>query len=103
MHAIIATGGKQYLIKEGDIIKIEKLELNEGDRVKFDEVLMLEKDGKYSFGQPLVENSYAEGKILRHGKAKKIVVLKYKPKKRYEKKIGHRQLFTEVKIEKINF
>lgn len=102
MHAIIATGGKQYLIKEGDIIKVEKLNLNEGENVKFDQVLMLEKEGKYLFGQPLLENSWADGKILRHGKGKKVVVLKYKPKKRYEKKIGHRQLFTEVKIEKIN-
>ncbi len=102
MHAIITTGGKQYLIKEGDIIKVEKLKMDEGEKVKFDQVLMLEKDGKYSFGQPLIENSFAEGKILRHGKAKKILVLKYKPKKRYEKKMGHRQLFTEVRIEKIN-
>ena len=68
---------------------------------RFDQILMMEKDGKYNFGQPLIKDSFVEGKILRHGKAKKIVVLKYKPKKRYEKKTGHRQLFTEVKIEKI--
>ncbi len=101
MYAIIATGGKQYLVKEGDIVRIEKIELQEGDNVRFDQVLMMEKDGKYNFGQPLIKDSFVEGKILRHGKAKKIVVLKYKPKKRYEKKTGHRQLFTEVKIEKI--
>ncbi|NLL61386.1 MAG: 50S ribosomal protein L21 [Candidatus Atribacteria bacterium] len=102
MYAIIATGGKQYLVKEGDVIRVEKLEPQEGESVKFEQVLMLEKDGKYSFGQPLLENSFVEGKVLKQGKGKKIIVLKYKPKKRYEKKTGHRQLFTEVKIEKIN-
>jgi len=102
MYAIIAAGGKQYLVKEGDVVKIEKLEQQEGENIKFEQVLMLEKDGKYSFGQPLLENCFVEGKIVRHGKGKKIVVLKYKPKKRYEKKIGHRQLFTEIKIEKIS-
>ena len=102
MYAIIATGGKQYLVKEGDVIRVEKLEPQEGESIKFEQVLMLEKDGKYSFGQPLLENSSVEGKVLKQGKGKKIIVLKYKPKKRYEKKTGHRQLFTEVKIEKIN-
>lgn len=102
MHVVIATGGKQYLVQEGDIIKIEKLQSQVGDIVKFDQVLMLEKDGQYSFGQPLIEKSFVEAKILRHGKGKKIIVFKYKPKKKYQKKIGHRQLYTEVKIEKIN-
>ncbi|MGD9552468.1 MAG: 50S ribosomal protein L21 [Candidatus Caldatribacteriota bacterium] len=101
MHAVIATGGKQYLVKEGDIIKVEKLEAKEGEKIKLDQVLLLEKEGKYIFGQPLLENSYVEGKILRHGRAKKIVVLKFKPKKRYQKKMGHRQSFTEIKIEQI--
>jgi large subunit ribosomal protein L21 len=102
MHAIIATGGKQYLIKEGDIIKVEKLESKVGENIKFEQILMLEKDGKYGFGVPLIEKSFVEGKVLRHGKAKKIIVLKYKPKKKYQRKIGHRQIFTEIKIEKIN-
>ncbi len=102
MYAVIATGGKQYLVKEGDTIRIEKLQPQEGELVRFDQVLMLEKDGKYDFGQPLIENCFVEAKIIRHGKAKKILVLKYKPKKKYQKKIGHRQLFTEVKIEKIH-
>lgn len=101
MYAIIATGGKQYLVKEGDVIKVEKLEPLEGESVKFGQVLMVEKSGKYNFGQPLIENSSVEGKVLKQGKGKKIIVLKYKPRKRYEKKTGHRQLFTEVKIEKI--
>jgi large subunit ribosomal protein L21 len=101
MHAVIATGGKQYLVREGDIIKVEKLDAKEGEKIKLDQVLMLEKDGKYIFGQPLIEDSYVEGKILRHGRAKKIVVLKFKPRKRYQKKMGHRQSFSEIKIEQI--
>ena len=101
MHAVIATGGKQYLVEEGNIIKVEKLEAKEGDKVKFDEVLLLEKDGEYQIGQPLVKNIFVEGKVLKQGRDKKIVVFKYKPKKKYQKKIGHRQSFTQVKIEKI--
>ena len=101
MHAVIATGGKQYLVREGDIIKVEKLDAKEGEKIKLDQVLMLEKDGKYIFGQPLIEDSYVEGKILRHDRAKKIVVLKFKPRKRYQKKMGHRQSFSEIKIEQI--
>jgi len=102
MHAVIATGGKQYIVEEGNIIKVEKLDVKEGEKVKFDQVLMLEKDGEYQIGQPLVENSYVEGKVLKQGKAKKIVVFKYKPKKKYQKKLGHRQSFTEIRIEKIS-
>ena len=101
MHAVIATGGKQYLVKEGNVIKVEKIEAKEGEKIKLDQVLMLEKDGEYQFGQPLIENSYVEGKVLKHGRAKKIVVFKYKPKKKYQKKIGHRQSFTEIIIEQI--
>jgi large subunit ribosomal protein L21 len=101
MHAVIATGGRQYLVKEGDIIKVEKIEAKEGEKVKLDQVLMLEKDGEYQFGQPLVENTFVEGKVLKQGRAKKVVVLKFKPKKKYQKKIGHRQSFTEIKIEQI--
>jgi len=102
MHAVIATGGKQYIVTEGNIIKVEKLEAKEGEKIKLDQVLMLEKDGEYQFGQPLIENSYVEGIVLRQGRAKKIVVFKYKPKKKYQKKLGHRQSFTEIQIEKIN-
>ena len=102
MHAVIATGGKQYIVEEGNIIKVEKLDAKEGEKVKFEQVLMLEKDGEYQIGQPLVENSYVEGKVLKQGKAKKIVVFKYKPKKKYQKKLGHRQSFTEIRIEKIS-
>lgn len=101
MHAVITTGGKQYLVEEGNIIKVEKLDVKEGEKVKFEEVLMLEKDGEYQIGQPLVKNTFVEAKVLKQGRDKKIVVFKYKPKKKYQKKIGHRQSFTQVKIEKI--
>jgi len=87
---------------ESDTIKVEKLDGKEGENIQLNQVLMIEKDGNYEYGQPLIENASVEGKILKQGKAKKIVVLKYKPKKKYTKKTGHRQPFTEIKIEKIN-
>jgi len=101
MQAVIATGGKQYWVKEGDIVRIEKIDLEKGEKVEFDQVLMVNKDGEYIIGRPLVEKAKVTGKILNQGKAKKVIVFKYKPKKRYRKKTGHRQPFTEVLIEKI--
>ena len=101
MQAVIATGGKQYWVKEGDIVRIEKINLEKGEKVEFDQVLMVNKDGEYIIGRPLVEKAKVTGKILNQGKAKKVIVFKYKPKKRYRKKTGHRQPFTEVLIEKI--
>ena len=99
--AVIKTGGKQYLVKEGEKIKIEKIEKKEGEEVEFKEVLFLEKDGKIKIGKPLVEGAKVLGKVLKQGRSKKIIVFKYKPKTRYRKKKGHRQPFTEVLIEKI--
>jgi len=101
MQAVIATGGKQYWVKEGDIIKVEKLEQEKGERIEFDKVLMVNKDGEYIIGRPLVENAKVAGKVIRQGKARKIIVFKYKAKTRYRKKTGHRQPFTEVLIEEI--
>ncbi|HDK28068.1 MAG TPA: 50S ribosomal protein L21 [Candidatus Atribacteria bacterium] len=101
MQAVIATGGKQYWVKEGDIVRIEKINLEKGEKVEFDQVLMVNKDGEYIIGRPLVEKAKVTGKILNQGKAKKVIVFKYKPKKRYRKKTGHRQPFTEVLIEEI--
>jgi len=100
-QAVIKTGGKQYLVKEGEKIKIEKIEKKEGEEVEFKEVLFLEKDGKVKIGKPLVEGAKVLGKVLKQGRSKKIIVFKYKPKTRYRKKKGHRQYFTEVLIEKI--
>ena len=100
-QAVIKTGGKQYLVKEGEKIKIEKIEKKEGEELEFKEVLFLEKDGKVKIGKPLVEGAKVLGKVLKQGRSKKIIVFKYKPKTRYRKKKGHRQPFTEVLIEKI--
>ncbi|PIR72463.1 MAG: 50S ribosomal protein L21 [Candidatus Nealsonbacteria bacterium CG10_big_fil_rev_8_21_14_0_10_36_24] len=101
MLAVIKTGGKQYLVKPGDKIKIEKIE-KEGDKeIIFDQVLLVEKNRKIEIGTPLVNGAKVVGKILRQGKSKKVIVFKYKPKTRYKKKAGHRQLFTEIEITKI--
>ena len=102
MQAVIATGGKQYLVKEGDIIRVEKLDQEKGNEVEFDQVLMVDKDGEHIIGRPLVEKAKVVGKVLNQDKAKKIIVFKYKSKKKYRKKTGHRQPYTEILIEKIN-
>jgi len=99
--AIIKTGGKQYIVTPGAKIKIEKIEEKEGKEIVFKEVLLLEKNKKIEIGTPLVRGAKVIGKIVREGKGKKVVVFKYKPKKRYKKKTGHRQPFTEVEILKI--
>lgn len=99
--AVIKTGGKQYLVKEGDKIKVEKIEGKEDDEVIFDEILLLEKDGKVEIGTPFIENAKVLGKILKQGKDKKIVIFKFRRKTRYKKKKGHRQPFTEIEIMKI--
>ena len=101
MFAVIKTGGKQYLVSPGDKIKIEKLNAEQGEKVEFPEVLLLEKNKKIEIGTPLVKGAKVIGKVLAQGKAKKVIVFKYKAKKRYKKKMGHRQFFTEVEITKI--
>ncbi|PIR66325.1 MAG: 50S ribosomal protein L21 [Parcubacteria group bacterium CG10_big_fil_rev_8_21_14_0_10_36_14] len=98
MLAIIKTGGKQYLVKEGDKIKVEKLEGKADDKIILEDVLMVNE----KMGSPLVEGAKVEVKVLKQGKRKKIRVVKYKPKTRYKKETGHKQLFTEIQIEKIS-
>ena len=100
MYAIIATGGKQYRVAQGDVIYVEKLDAAENDSVSFD-VLLVEKDGDLKVGAPLVAGAVVEGKVLDQVKGKKIVVYKYKAKKNERKKQGHRQPYTKVQIEKI--
>jgi large subunit ribosomal protein L21 len=102
MLAVIKTGGKQYLVRPGQKIEIEKIEAKEGSEIEFDEVLLLKKGKKLEIGTPLVEGSKVVGKILKQGKGKKVIVFKYKPKIRYKKKRGHRQPFTKVEITKID-
>ena len=100
MYAIIATGGKQYKVAEGDVIRVEKLGAEAGDTVTFDQVLAVSNDG-LKVGDD-VANASVTASVVGNGKAKKVIVYKYKRKTGYHKKNGHRQQFTEVKIEKIN-
>lgn len=102
MLAVIKSGGKQYLVAPGEKIKIEKIDKEEGSDVAFDEVLLLEKNKKLEIGTPLVKGAKVIGKVLKQGKAKKVIVFKYKAKTRYKVKKGHRQSFTEVEIIKIS-
>ncbi len=99
MYAIIATGGKQYKVSEGDVIRIEKLGVEEGEKVSFDNVLAV-SDGKLLVGED-VANSSVEATVVKNGRDKKIIVYKYKRKSGYHKKQGHRQAYTEVKIDSI--
>ena len=98
MLAIIRTGNKQFIVKPGDKIKVEKLDKKEGEEISFSDVLLVEKNKKVEIGNPLVKDVKVEAKVLRHGKADKIIVFKYKPKKRESRKIGHRQPYTEIEI-----
>ena len=100
MFAVIETGGKQYKVSEGDILFIEKLDVEEEATVKFDKVLAVSDDSGFTVGAPYVEVN-VEAKVLKHGKGKKIYVMKYKAKKNEKKKIGHRQCYTKVEITKI--
>lgn len=100
MYAIIATGGKQYKVAEGDIIKVEKLGFEAGEAVKFDQVLAVDNDG-LKVGSD-VAGASVTASVVENGKGKKVIIYKYKRKTGYHKKNGHRQLYTKVKIEKIN-
>ena len=102
MNAIIVTGGKQYKVAEGDVIYIEKLEQEAGESVTFDRVLAVLDGDNTRFGAPVVEGASVEGKIVKNGKGKKIRVFKYRPKKGYRRRQGHRQPYTKVEIGKIN-
>lgn len=98
MLAVIKTGGKQYKVAPGQKIKIEKLDLKEGENVVFDEVLLVEDDKAIDIGTPFIEGAKVSGKVINQGKGEKLVIFKYKPKKRYKVKKGHRQFLTEVEI-----
>lgn len=102
MYAIIKTGGKQFKVQEGDEIFIEKLSTDVDETVEFNEVLLISNDG-LTIGNPTVAGATVTGKVDKHGKGTKITVFKYKAKKNYHRKQGHRQPFTKVTIEKINF
>ena len=101
MYAIIKTGGKQYKVAEGAVITVEKLEPAEGDVVTFDQVLTVVKEDGIVVGKPVVDGAKVTAKVEAQGKAKKILVFKYKAKSNYRRRQGHRQPFTKVVIEKI--
>lgn len=102
MYAIIKTGGKQYKVSEGDLVRVEKLNYEVGETVDFEEVLLVSNDGDIKVGSPIVEGAKVSATVEDQNKAKKIVVFKYKPKKQYRKKHGHRQPYTLVKINSIS-
>ena len=101
MYAIIATGGKQYKVAEGDIIKVEKLGCEAGAAVSFDQVLAV-NNGELKVGNPTVAGATVSATVVEEGRGKKVIVYKYKRKTGFHKKNGHRQAYTKVKIEKIN-
>ena len=98
MYAIIESCGKQYKVAEGDVVFFEKLETEEGKKVTFDKVILVSEEGKVQVGNPYVKGVKVEGKVVSHGKAKKIIVFKMKAKKNYRRKQGHRQPYTKVEI-----
>lgn len=102
MFAVIETGGKQYKVKYGDVIFIEKLEAAEEANVEFPVVAFCNDDGAMKFGTPYVDGAKVTGKVLKNGKSKKIYVMTYKSKKNEKRKIGHRQPYTKVQIEAVN-
>ena len=102
MYAIIETGGKQYKVSEGDVIYIEKLDVEEGAEITFDKVLMAGEGDAVKVGTPVVEGATVAAKALKNGKAKKVVVFKMKRKKNERTKKGHRQPYTKIEITKIN-
>ena len=101
INAIIETGGKQYKVAEGDTLFIEKLPVEAGDTVTFDKVLAVLDGDKATFGAPVVEGAKVTASVVKNGKGKKVIVFKYKPKKGYRRKQGHRQPYTKVTIGKI--
>lgn len=103
MYAIIETGGKQYKVQEGDTLSVEKLSAPEGETVQFDKVLLVANGDDIKAGTPTVDGASVSAKVVEHGRGKKLTVFKYKPKKNYHRKLGHRQPFTKISIEKITY
>ena len=102
MYAVIVTGGKQYKVSEGQVLRVEKLVVDEGATVEFDQVLMVGQEGDMQVGAPYVKGAKVAAEVVAQGRAKKIKILKFKRRKHHMKRMGHRQSFTEVKITGIN-
>ena len=101
MYAVIKTGGKQYRVEEGDILRVELLEVEPRKLFSLDQVLFVDKGGEFAIGQPLVSGASVEAEVIRHSKAKKIVVFKSRRMKTYRRTKGHRQEFSEIRIKSI--
>jgi len=101
MYAIVNTGGKQYKIQQGDVLRVEKIPGEVGSPVSFDKVLMFSDGENVNIGRPVLDNVAVKGRIVEQGKDKKIIVFKYKRRKRYRRKLGHRQQYTAIKIDSI--
>lgn len=101
MYAIIETGGRQYKVQDGDVLRIEKLSVQPGEKIQFDKVLVLNDGTDFKYGSPYIEGATVSAEVVENGKAKKVIIYKYKAKKDYRKKQGHRQPYTEVKIESV--
>ena len=102
MYAVIEACGRQYKVQKGDVVFFEKLDSEEGKTVSFDKVVLVSDEGKVQVGNPYVSGAKVEGKVVAHGKGKKVVVFKYKPKKNERKPQGHRQEYTKVEITAVN-
>ena len=102
MYAVVETGGKQYRVQEGDVISVEKLNVEDGAKVVFDKVLVAGEGADIKVGKPYIEGCMVEGTAVESGKGPKVIIFKYKAKKDYRKKQGHRQPYTSVKIESLN-
>ncbi len=101
MYAVVSTGGKQYRVQEGETLSVEKLPGEVGAQISFDRILMYSDDENITVGKPVIENAVVSAHIIEQGKARKILVFKYKRRKRYRRKQGHRQAFTKLKIDTI--
>ena len=101
MHAVIATGGKQYRVKEGDVLRVEKLGLEEGSKVEFKEVLMVSDGDAHQIGTPNLKGAVVKAEIMSNGRAKKVKIMKFKRRKHHMKQMGHRQSYSEIKIKSI--
>ena len=101
MYAIIETGGKQYKVEQGQIINVEKLDVQQGEEINFDKVLLIKNGENIITGSPVIEKAKVVGEVIETGKGKKIIVFKYKRRKNYRRKKGHRQWYSKVKIKEI--
>jgi large subunit ribosomal protein L21 len=102
MYAVIKTGGKQYKVSQGDVLRVEKLAAAEGDSISFDQVLMIADAGDVKIGTPVIDGTSVTASVRKHGRAKKIEIVKFKRRKHHRKQMGHRQSYTEIEITAID-